>query len=574
MRNMKTYIKIQLVFVLALGMMIFNACTDDFERMNTRNSLVTEDLINIDLMFTYVQVQSSSLGGMAGGDDAYCGMAARDDSNPFTVGDQPGEWNSLYGTYARNLADIINICNKRNAENEDNKLDNKIAMARILKAWVFARVTEVYGDIPYSEACLPVEIAVLQPKYDSQKSIYEDIFKELKEAAAQLNASNESYGSADLMYGGDVVKWKKFANSLRLRYALRVRYADAALASANMSDLSENDLITSGDDDAFILTDASNPSYANPHYTSMINRGNTHTSEIVGKTLIDVLVGNGTPTNPADPRAGVYADTTWAQWPGTPGYEAISSFGYRGKPLLGGGVVPVEMKYPYGSSTISQWSAVLYAPTAEMPILRSSEVYFALAEAALFGLKTGDADALYKKGIDQAMAWAVRLYERAQPQMSSYLKVYYSVAYPDWDASWEADYFADKEITQAEIDAFKANAVYTLTGTDEEKHEMIMNQKLIALYPQGDEGVKEWRRTGYPRVQIGSDLPLTGQGPTPRRSPWPQSEQSVNSANYEAALAAFGGVDDRLTRLWYDANSAAPHWHPDPVTTQPNPWIQ
>ncbi|MCF6320738.1 MAG: hypothetical protein L3J32_03100, partial [Rhizobiaceae bacterium] len=73
------------------------------------------------------------------------------------------------------------------------------------------------------------------------------------------------------------------------------------------------------------------------------------------------------------------------------------------------------------------------------------------------GLKTGDADSMYQKGIDQALAWAQRLYATSQPQMADYLKVYYSTAYPDWDKSMEADYFADKEITRAEIDAMKAD---------------------------------------------------------------------------------------------------------------------
>ncbi|MCF6332323.1 MAG: SusD/RagB family nutrient-binding outer membrane lipoprotein [Draconibacterium sp.] len=574
---MKTYIKIQLVFVLALGMIIFNACTDDFERMNTRNSLVTEDLINVDLMFTRVQVYAihrDAPNGMGGGNEAFVGMTNRGDSRPFTVGDAPGEWNSLYGNYARNLADIINICNKRNLKNGDNKLDNKIAMARIMKAWAFARVTEVYGDIPYSEACLPVEEAILQPKYDTQKSIYEDIFKELKEAAAQLNASNESYGSADLIYGGDVTKWKKLANSLRLRYALRVRYADAEMAKSNMSDLSEADLITSLDDDAFIMTDDSDQEWRNRNYVGLINSNGNIGGANVGKVLMDILIGNGTNFNPIDPRAAIVADTSWAKWPGTPGYEQYSSFGYRGAPLLGGTVVPVEMKYPWGGGSVSKFSAVWYASVIERPMLRSSEVYFALAEAALFGLKTGDADALYKKGMDQAIAWAQRLYANSQPQMVDYLKLYYTDAYPDWDKTWEAAYFADKEITQAEIDALKADAVYTLSGTDEEKHEMIMNQKLVALYPDGDEGWTEWRRTGYPRVLIGTDLSLEGDGPIPRRMPWPQNEQSVNGVNYEAALKAFGGVDDRHTRTWFDANPAAPHKHPGTVPTQPLPYVQ
>lgn len=573
---MKTYIKIKIVFVLAFATMLFNACTEDFEVMNTKNDLISEDLIDVNLMFTRVQVYSVHLyasTGQAGGADTYCGMVTRGDGNPFKTGDSPAEWNDLYGNYARNLSDIINICTKRNAENGDNKLDNKIAMARIMRAWAFARVTEIYGDIPYSEACLPVEEAVLQPKYDSQKSIYEDIFKELKEAAAQLNASNESYGSADLIYGGNVDQWKKLANSLRLRYALRVRYADAELAKANMSDLSETDLITSTDDDAFVMTSTSNTSWRNRLYDRMINDGRVHTSTHLGKTLMDILIGNGTAYNPVDPRAAIIADTSWAQWPGTAGYEDIPSFGYRGEPLLGGTVVPVEMKYPWQFQSTSSWSAVFYAPVIERPLLRSSEVYFALAEAALFNLKAGDADALYKKGVDQGIAWAQKLYNTSKPQMADYLKVYYSVAYPDWNSSMEDAYFANIEITQAEIDALKADAVYTLSGSNEEQLEMIINQKLVALYPDGDEGWTEWRRTGYPRVLIGTDLSMAGDGPTPRRMPWPQAEQSVNSENYTSAVRALGGDDDRWTRTWFDANTAAPHNHTGTVPIQDHPWI-
>ena len=94
------------------------------------------------------------------------------------------------------------------------------------------------------------EEAITSPAYDTQESIYKDFFKELKEAAAELDESKESYGSADLMYQGDVEKWRKFANSLRLRLALRVRYADAALAAANISDLEESDLIVTKSDNA------------------------------------------------------------------------------------------------------------------------------------------------------------------------------------------------------------------------------------------------------------------------------------------------------------------------------------
>ncbi|VAW23226.1 Cell surface glycan-binding lipoprotein, utilization system for glycans and polysaccharides (PUL), SusD family [hydrothermal vent metagenome] len=562
---MKTYIKTQLISVLVLLLVIFNACTEEYEKMNTSNSLVTEDLINVDLLFTRVQVQAIHFGSAYGNGTLgnYCGMNVRQDNRPFTIGDAPGVWNACYGDYARNLSDIINICKKRNEKNGNNALDNKIAMSRILKVWAFAEVTDTYGDIPYSESCLPVEDAIFQPKYDTQKDIYEDFFKELKEAAAQLDAGNDSYGSADLIYGGDVDKWKKLANSLRLRLALRVRYVDEAMAQSNMSDLSEANLITSLEDDAFINSADDYNSNMNRLYDRLITNGYPGSAE-VGKTLEDIMSA----TN--DPRIAVYMDTAYAQWPGTPGYEDIPSFGYRGKPLLG--FVPVEEKYPWGAETTSQWSAFWYTPIIERPLMRSSEVYFALAEAALFGLKQGDANALYKKGLDQALAWAQKLYANGKPQMPPYLGIFYSKVYPDWDETWEPDYWADKEMTQAEIATYKAGDVYTLSGSQEEKLEMIMNQKMIALYPMEEQGWFEWRRTGYPRVLVGDDGDAL-KGVSPRRMPWPQNEQSVNSANYEQALQRIGGVDGRLQKVWWDANPAAPHKHPGKVPWMDHPWI-
>ena len=124
-------------------------------------------------------------------------------------------WNFSYETMLNNLSNIIQLI-----DGKENKAElvNKQAIARILKVWAVANLTDTYGDVPYSESCLPQEQAVYQPKYDTQQSIYTDLFKELKEAAAQLDESiRKVMVSADLIYGGDVAKWKKLANSLRLR---------------------------------------------------------------------------------------------------------------------------------------------------------------------------------------------------------------------------------------------------------------------------------------------------------------------------------------------------------------------
>jgi hypothetical protein len=101
---------------------------------------------------------------------------------------------------------------------------NEIAVARILKAWAMQIMTDTYGDIPYSEA-FKAELDV-NPAYTTQSEIYADFLKELTEASAQLNTASTAFGDADLIYGGDMEKWQKLANSLKLRVAIRMSKVD------------------------------------------------------------------------------------------------------------------------------------------------------------------------------------------------------------------------------------------------------------------------------------------------------------------------------------------------------------
>ncbi len=563
---MKANIRIQIIAVLTL-MLTVNSCTDDYPALNTPTNLVTEDLVDVNLLLTRVQAYSIVLEAPDGRGNVgnYCGMYVSEAGRPFNEGENAGLWNNTYSNYARNLSKIIQICQKR--ENASD-LVNKIAIARIMKAWVFARCTDTYGDIPYSESCLPQEDAIYNPKYDTQKSIYEDLFKELKEAAAQLDVAKESYGAADLVYKGDVTKWKKLANSLRLRLALRVRYVDPNMASSNMSDLNESNLITSRDDDAYIFTATDYTENQSRAYNWLLQISSTSKKDYIGKTMLDILIGNGDAHNPADPRIKVYADTAMASWPGTPGYEDIPFFGYRGRPLLG--LVPVEEKYPYGAESCSRKPDLLYVPELEMPLFRCTETYFALAEAALFGLKGSAADAqtYYKKGLEAAMSWAKEFYEKCVPQLPKVLEMFH----PKWNADDINQYLEYKKLTQDEIDAFLSSSAATLTGSDEEKLEQIINQKLIVLFPNEDEGWAEYRRTGYPRILVGHDQdPL--KGVIPRRFMYPTSEQTINSASYKEAVDRMGGTDKMLNKVWWDTNPLAPHKHPGEVEWMEHPWI-
>ncbi|MBK8504610.1 MAG: SusD/RagB family nutrient-binding outer membrane lipoprotein [Saprospiraceae bacterium] len=556
---MKAYNKLNLgLLVLLIALM--NACTKDFKELNTNPALVTEDLVTPEFLLSGVQY---GIGGGLGASDIgdYCGMTVRVDNAPFVDGFDDGAWYAAYTSYANNLAAIV-----RKTEN-DPELVNKNAIARILKVWVYSQATDIYGDMPYLEANKSPDEAIPAPKYDTQKTIYQDFFKELSEAASALDASKKSFGNADLYYGGNTTKWKKFANSLRLRLALRLRYVDPQMAKQNLSDLQEADLILSRSDDAAIFTTDDIEAHRNADYTRIAN-GNDPAErqdfvghQLVGKALLDALVGSSVPSNPLDPRTKVIADT--AQLDGSTLIPPHAPFGFRAQPLLGS--VPVENKYPYGSGSVSLFSLFGYVPVVEKPILRSSEVYFALAEAALFNLRTGDANTYFRNGITASIEEVRDFYMRGKSQMPALLELVYGSGF---DVAGYLDY---KEMKQSEIDAFLASGVTTLVGSDEEKLEQIINQKLIAL-PNSLEGWSEWRRTGYPRVLVDANEQSTLAGVSPRRKHYPNSESLINSKNFQEAIDRLGGKDDLLKRVWWDANPDAPHKHPGMVESMANPW--
>jgi hypothetical protein len=556
---MKILNKIRSVSLLVLTILLVDGCTDDFKEMNTNPTLLSEEIVTPEYLLSGVQV---SAGGGLGAIDAgnYAGMTVRGDNAPFVDHFDDGAWNSNYTSLSNNLAAIIR------KTKDDPELVNKKAIARIMKVWLNAQTTDIYGDIPYFEANKSPAEAIASPKYDTQESIYLDFFKELKEAAVELDETKESYGNADLYYGGDVSKWKKFANSLRLRLALRVRYVDAQMAQDNMSDLQETDLITNADDDAGIFTVDDVDANRNGAYVRIKNgadeadRQQYVAHQLVGKALLDELVGSSSPSNPLDPRTKVIADS--ATLDGSTLVPPHAPFGYRAQPLLG--TVPVESKYPYGAGSTSIFSLFWYVSVIEQPVLRSSEVYFGLAEAALFNLLSGDPDLYFKKGIEASVNEVKELYDNGKGQMPALLELVYG---PGFDTESFLEY---KEMKQSEIDAFLASPATTLTGTNEAKLEQIINQKIIALYPNELEGWSEWRRTGYPRVLIAANE--QNGGISPRRQHYPNNEALINSTNYKEVLGRMGGADEMTNKVWWDANPDAPHEHPGTVESRATPW--
>lgn len=572
---MKRLNKLTLILIGSLVFLLPNACTQKYEILNTDPAIVTADLVNVDLIFTncVIGVESSAGYGNSGDYGSYCGMDKRDDDNSFSEQDAPGEWNFEYENMLNNLSNIIYLI-----EGKENKADlvNKVAIARILKAWSVSKLTDTYGDVPYSESCLPPDKAILHPKYDAQKDIYADLFKELKEAVAQLDESKDSYGSADLMYQGDVTKWKKLGNSLRLRLALRVRYVDAALATAQLSDLTESGLITTLDDDAKVLNNVDFPEHMNPRFYRIVNYATTQESVHCHQTLINILKNDSIHM---DPRIQIYADTVMATWKGglSPNGYYFPSYKYRGSPTLA--VNSETYKYPWGSGTISDISDLWRVPVVAPAVMKCSEVYFALAEAKLAGILpssfSGTANSYYQKGIDAAIDWAKWFYDLTAPQMSDLMIKYIHNEFYNPNTPWtQADvdqYLEYKKIKDADVAAFKSTPIYSLSGTTEQQLEMIINQKIVALYPDEFQGWCEYRRTGYPRVAIANDGSSVLKGVVPRRQPWPTVEEQINGTSYKEALARYGS-DSKLTKMWWDANPNSPQPVNYVFPQMPTPW--
>jgi len=405
----------------------------------------------------------------------------------FRPGDIDNYFNMFYGVGSKNLVKII----------EKAESPNYVAVAKILKAYYFMVATDMFGDIPYSEAFTGDKAdGTLTPKYDSQEEIYASIFSELKEAIALIDPSESTFGPEDLLYQGDMEKWRKLANSLRMRAAMRLSKVDPALAQAEFEDALAAGPFTSNDDNA-VLWYGTDPDSRHPQYTNRQTR-NDHG---MAKTLVDYMLNgdeSGLDYEKHDPRLAIYAQPT------PEGY-------YRGHEVgLGEGHgVPLSEISEIGA----RWRV---QPDGDAVIISYSEVLFLRAEAALKGWNAGaDAESLYYDAIRASMNY----YEIEDDVVDAYL-----ADNPQW--------------------AFDA------LGSTPERQVGI--QKWIALFQNGPEAYSNWRRTGYPELVAGRDA--ENDGKILRRIPYPGREQTLNRANLDAAIASQGmtGYGDMNTPVWWD----------------------
>ncbi|RBL88648.1 RagB/SusD family nutrient uptake outer membrane protein [Chitinophaga flava] len=527
------------VIALAAGILGLNACTKNFEEYNTDNTGLTEDALRPD--FNYIggffpQIQSSIYFNFNNTNsdfqlqqnlmgDVYSGYLMppnnfRGNINNMTYS-LVDDWNaSAFNLAYNNVMAPIAEVKRRGAP---AKAPEFWAIALILRVEAMHRVTDIYGPIPYSS----YGSGGTTSAYDKQEDVYTRFFKELDTAVTSLNtyvAANPGvslFSKFDMLYGGDYKQWIKFANSLRLRLAIRISNVNAAKAKEEGEkalDPAKGGLLEVTRDNANV----SGFGLKNPLFTIVTS----WTDNAMNASMESILVGY------KDPRLPKYFDHATA-YPGT----------YKGIRI--GSQVTAKPDYN-GYSVPANAETKTFRANTPIQLMTSAEVFFLRAEAALRGWNNagGTPGELYEKGMRASFAQ----WDAAPADVNAYVTD---------DISKPIDYVDPRNAANNSPALSKITIKWNDAGDFNEKLERIITQKWIAMYPEGQEAWSEFRRTGYPRLfpvvnnlsngTINTDIQI-------RRIPFPNTEYTSNKAEVQKAILLLGPnpKDEGGVRLWWD----------------------
>ena len=395
-------------------------------------------------------------------------------------------------------------------------------IGKICKVWLFANLSDIYGDIPYSDA-LEGDQGNLIPVFDKQKDIYLDLFKQLEEANTLLAGGSTIVVSSDPMYKGDIAKWRKFGNSLYLRLLIRIsgkaEVQDQCIAK--IKEIVENPgqypIFQSNADCARLLW-TGGTSTTDPYTSPFVN--GIRAQDFRGPALCSFFLDNLVWWS--DPR--YVSSTPYGSGSiGRLGISQASGGGWYGVPsgyIPGNGDTKGCYFQSYdNTSTGGTWSLQQNANTGI--IMQYSEVQFILAEAAAKGWIDGDTKTFFYQGIASAINYWV----------------------PNFN---ESITHANFTTHLTNLDA--AGELWDDNSPLETKMEMIHLQKYYALFMTDLQQWFEYRRTGHPVLPKGPGL-MNG-GVMPARLVYPVYVQAANPVNYKAAVAA-QGPDEIFTNVWW-----------------------
>ena len=459
-------------------------------------------------------------------------------------------WDALYPTAIKNLTDAI-------YNSKDVKSRNNInAVCRIMRVYAMSLITDTYGDVPYFEAGMGYIDGVTLPKYDTQKEIYYDFFKELKEAVAQFDPSLDRI-TGDLIYNGDIDNGKHRANSLRLRFAMRLCDVDPAKAQEEF-EAAVNDpggLIATPAQDALVK-----------HMEVAFSFGEDAFRDYRCNALAELFFGNDPVNNPTYVCSTFY---DWMDWKNDPRLNMICRFYYdktMGASSTEGrvdltdemssmGITP-DPCHP-GEYSWDRWPAGYWSPTIESlqksnpslnpqldrevrpklangflkgnnpgVIFTAAEVLFLRAEAMVRGWNagTGTAEDLYKEGVRNTFTLLVNHFGCANP------------------GSETIELYLDNGGAFGAVPAAQISC--------------INEQAWVLHLTNPSECWANVRRSGYPRLSSPTDYvgeTVVPDRDIPVRLCYPALEGEYNTDNYKVALKRMGGVDSWHTNVWWDA---------------------
>ncbi len=408
----------------------------------------------------------------------------------------PASWFTWYVSSLAPLQSVIDFVSKE--ENQipsllsQGSVNNQIGVAMIMKAIIAKRVTDTYGDIPYSNALRGA--ASLTASYDKQEDLYKLLISELKEGRDRLNA-DEVAPTGDILLNGNIGRWKKLANSAILQMALNLskKYptpSEYAATEFNAALTHPDGLITTVEEEPWFKFE-NIAGFRNPW-----NQNRTP-DYFLTREFTDALNGNTTAYNRTsnttfDERLKVYADDYTR--PGVP-------YGFDGG--TGAGAASV--------SNVNYWNDV-----KPLPLMTASYVYLNRAEAAELGWTAENVATMLTTGI-------TRSYQT--------LDYHFGTSISTTAATYAAARVADAAIA----------------GFDQ----VIGEEKWVSLFGQAFDAWSEWRRTGYPDLLPATDYYNDGQ--IPRRYLYPIEETSLNGAQRSAGVAALSPAADKGTsKIWWD----------------------
>lgn len=481
----------KIVVIIACVALTVSGCTSEFKDMNVNPNApvdVTPGLLLPNIIRTPINNLLDHAWSYGNTIIQHTAKRQFVNEDRYLWGDVSGPWNSGYST----LRDVRNMINAAEVAGQSNY----VGIGLIMRSYIFSQLTDLYGDIPYTQAIKASEGIVL-PSYDTQESIYTAMLADLKKANTLLGSSNETI-DGDILYSGNITKWKKFANSLSLRLLMRISAKKNVQSqfSEIVNNPSQFPIFENNSDNAAITYLSVFPN----QFPQATNRVGSFKEVTLSKTIADSLNAY------KDPRIIVFArpteesaSTTTPLYAGLPnGMSDVDALNYgnNGRAISYVGTLWFEECFSARGIKIAKGVMMTYP-----------ELQFILAEASQKNLISGTALTFYENGVKASFD-------------------YFDTKMPD------------TYLTQSGVSLSSGNPLVK-----------IATQKWISLFYHSMESWADWRRSGLPALKAGPSN-LNGDR-IPSRFMYPLSEQALNSANLNAAISR-QGADDINTKVWWD----------------------